>query len=167
MGKEKLREEVRTRAKEVWSQLKIRKYGDRESVGLDCSTAGPSRTKQAPRDECDVNIIMSKYVKQGQVPVFHPGNPSYGDFSNATDYVTALNSLNEAQLAFNALPVEIRNRMENSPQKLMEFLADDNNYDEGVELGLYDQNKEESDPASEPPQGDRAPKQGVESAPDQ
>lgn len=96
----------------------------------------PSRTKQAFKDECDINTILKRYQTQGILPDMIKKNPMYGDFSQGTDYQEALNLINVANQQFNALPSRVRAQFENNPQKFLEFATNPQNIDQMVELGL-------------------------------
>ena len=107
----------------------------RERVTIDC---GPTMTKQSFADECDINFIMSRWKRTGQIPVDQVGTmpPSYGDFSNPTDYMTALNQVLAAKEAFASLPAFLRDRFANEPANLLRFLATPGNQEEAIKLGL-------------------------------
>lgn len=98
----------------------------------------PGRTKQSFRDECDVNTIMKNWARTGTPNHQNPAQPWYGDFSNADDYQTAVNLVIDAENRFADLPAVVRDRMGNNPAKLLEFLNDEENREEAVELGLVD-----------------------------
>ncbi len=100
---------------------------------LDCGTEG--KTVQASKDECDINILMSRYEKTGTLPI-NTKQPIYGDFSNVSDYMDAVHQTAKAQAMFDALPARIRDRFGNSPEGLLEFMDDPQNLDEAIELGL-------------------------------
>ena len=94
-----------------------------------------SRTKQAFKEECDINTILKRFNVTGQLPV-SPLQPQYGDFSGVFDYQTALNAVIEAQESFNALPATLRNRFANDPAAFVDFCSDESNREEMVRLGL-------------------------------
>lgn len=94
------------------------------------------RTKQADKDGCDINMLMARYVKTGNLDHIAKHMPSYGDFSIVTDFKTALDQVNDAQVLFDALPSAVRSRMDNDPAKLLDFMADANNLEEATQLGL-------------------------------
>lgn len=110
------------------------------------------KTKQADKDDCDINILMARYVKTGNLDHIAKHLPQYGDFSNVTDYHTALNQVLDAQELFDALPSAIRSRMDNSPVVLLEFMSDANNLDEARQLGLVN-----TDPTAIPDNPDSLP----------
>lgn len=119
---------------------------------------GSSRTKQSFKDECDINILTGRWLDGVPMPAATQ-TPQYGDFSNADDYLTAVNKLNAANEQFNALPSKIRNRFDNEPGQLINFLADPANQEEAVHLGLADAPREEQ-PAPIAPAGTPTPEPG-------
>lgn len=96
---------------------------------------GASLTKQAFRDECDVNNILAKYQKTGIIPFTRQGG-HYGDFTMVEDYQTSLNKVMAAQESFLALPSTLRARFNNDPAEFVRFVQDSRNEDEIVALGL-------------------------------
>jgi len=96
----------------------------------------PGRTKQSHKDECDINYIMRKFEKTGQLPDMIKSNPSYGDFSNVPDYQAALGMVEHAKEQFNALSAKVRARFNNDPSQFLAFATDPRNGAEMVKLGL-------------------------------
>jgi phage internal scaffolding protein len=101
--------------------------------GLVCEE--PTRAQQHHKDECDINVILERFGKTGQVPV-NTISGSYGDFSGVHDYHTAMNALIAAESEFDALPAKIRNRFANDPANLIQFLDNPDNRAEAEKLGL-------------------------------
>jgi len=100
--------------------------------GLACPEA--TRAQQHHKDECDINEILRRFGKTGTMPVTSL-NALYGDFESV-DYHTALNQIIASEREFDALPSNIRKRFENDPWELVQFLQNEANYDEALELGL-------------------------------
>ena len=103
--------------------------------GLACEE--PSLAQQHFKEECDINTILERFNITGMLPQ-SPLSPRYGDFNGIGDYHTALNRVIAAQEEFEALPAQIRQRFDNDPSKLIEFLEDENNRPEAEELGLVE-----------------------------
>ena len=95
-----------------------------------------TRTKQAFKDECDINNILKRYEKTGVLPDLIKSNPKYGDFSSALTYQESLNTVLHAQEQFEALGSRVRERFNNDPVKFLEFTSDPSNIEEMVKLGL-------------------------------
>lgn len=101
----------------------------------------PTKTKQSFKDECDINIIMKKFKK-----VMHGtdylnryqgyAGGEFGDFSQVSDYRTALDQIAQARGVFDALPAKVRSRFQNDPAEFLDFVQNPANQDEMVYLGL-------------------------------
>lgn len=116
-------------------------------------------TKQSFRDQCDVNTIMAKYKRTGTLDHVSGETPAYGDFSNVTDYQSAMNQIIEANVAFEQLPATTRARFHNNPEELVTFMEDSDNQQEAEDLGLVPKAKTvpeppepEPDPEPDPPE---------------
>ena len=108
----------------------------------------PSRTKQAPHAECDINVIMSKYQQTGVIEHVNNRPGEYGSFIGYADYHTSLNQILEAQQSFDQLPSSIRARFINDPAEFLKFAQDPANLHEMTEMGLT------RTPVAEPTQAD-------------
>lgn len=98
-------------------------------------TEGESRVEQSHRAKCNINTIIKKAMKTGIVPV-STRQPTYGDFAGVVDYHDAQNKILKAQEDFMALPSAVRKRFRNEPGLLIDFLSDEDNRQEAIELGL-------------------------------
>lgn len=96
---------------------------------------GPGRTKQAFKDECDINQIMARYQKTGVIDFVTKHQARYGDVTGM-DFQESMQLVAQAQSMFNDLPSGIRNRFENDPAKFMDFVHDPKNASEMAEMGL-------------------------------
>lgn len=103
-----------------------------------------SRTKQNFAKECDINVILKKYKKQGvSIPIGMDPNATFGDFSDIGDYQTMFARLEEANKMFMSLPAETRYKFGNDVSNLLQFIQDDNNIAEAMELGILPKPKQE------------------------
>lgn len=127
--------------------IQMRDY-KRERV--DCSKGG--RTKQSFKHDADPNRLMKQFTKTGDLDLLKQSKAiaMYGDFSQVPDFFTACLQVQECEEAFLELPSAIRNRMENSPSKFLDFLSDEANLSEAIELGLVEAPIEEADPKPSP-----------------
>jgi phage internal scaffolding protein len=112
----------------------------------------PSLAQQHMKDECDINVIVERFGVTGELPQ-NPISPQYGDFSGVTDYHSALNQINATMDDFMALPAKLRVRFDHDPVKLLEFLENDENRLEAIQLGLID-----GQPVAEPIVSTETPK---------
>lgn len=118
--------------KSVGSRFRTQ-FSKRIPVVLRCDDA--TRTQQQFRDECDLNVLMARYVKTGTLPQ-STRKALYGDFTTATDYQEAQNTILHARDQFAALPAKVRDRFKNSPAEFLSFVANPKNLDEMATLGL-------------------------------
>lgn len=124
-------------------------YERKEHKGLTCET--PSLTQQQFKEECDINNIIARYETTGLLTdPLHPGTrmPQFGDFSNVPDYLHAQTIIARTREAFEALPSKIRDRFDNDPAQMLEFLQDESNREEAVKLGFIDKPVVEDSEAS-------------------
>lgn len=104
-----------------------------------------SLTKQSFKDECDINVILNRFAITGQLPD-NVRMPTFGDFTDVTDYQTAMNAAIAAQDSFMQMPANVRERFNNNPQQFVEFCSNDKNRDEAIKLGLVPEPPVKADP---------------------
>lgn len=114
------------------------RYNSHERGSPGVEPGGPSLTKQSFRKECDINRIMAKYVKTGELPP-GLGVGRYGDFSQASDYLEALQTIESSQKQFASLPSGVRTFFRNDPSVMLEFVSNPDNLEKAHELGLLSQ----------------------------
>lgn len=99
--------------------------------------SGKTRTQTQFKDDCDVNRILAKYKATGTLT--HVRNAQagvYADLTQIPSYQEALNTVINAQRAFEEVPAKIRQRFNHDPNEFIKFLADPKNNQEAVKLGL-------------------------------
>lgn len=92
-------------------------------------------TIQSAKDECDINLIIAR-AQRGEAYSINSRVMEWGDFSNVPDYREAHDLVIRAQGMFMELDANIRERFDNDPAKMLDFLANEKNFDESVKLGL-------------------------------
>lgn len=117
-----------------------------DESGLQC--LDPSLAQQNYKEECDINFIVDRFTRTGQLPEATVA-PQFGDFTGISDYHSALNMVLQSQESFMSLPAAVRSRFANDPGELLAFLNDRNNFDEAVKLGLVNPRKEDLSPGGE------------------
>lgn len=101
------------------------------------TVTGKSRTEKAHQKRVNVNTIVAKANRTGLLPGrSFPG--FYGDFTGVSDYRTCVEKLMQAEDNFMALPSKVRKRFNNDPAELLDFLSDDKNRKEAIELGILE-----------------------------
>lgn len=114
--------------------IKKRKNGTRR-VQLTLNKG--SKVEQSHKEEVNINTIMAKARRTGQIPV-RKGTPLYGDFTESMEYHTAQNRIANAQSAFLNLPSEMRELFKNDPALLIDFVNDPENATQAAEMGLIE-----------------------------
>lgn len=97
----------------------------------------PTKTQQHFKDSCDINKIMAKFKKTGLLPQVQR-MPQYGDFSDVPTYEEALMRIQEIDGVFGSLPARVREKFKNNPGELLNWLNDESNRQEAIELGLIE-----------------------------
>lgn len=106
-----------------------------DDYGLHCPE--PSLTKQADAAACDINVIVQRWLKTGQLPTnLNDGMAHYADVSAVPDYRTCLDTVLAAQRQFEGLPALVRERFHNDPARFLDFVEDPANGPELVSMGL-------------------------------
>lgn len=117
---------------------------------------GESRTRQEFAAESDINRLVERFRDTGSfydpLTTAKAGKlqPFFGDFTEVPDYQSALNIVIEAENSFASLPSKVRDRFDNDPQKLIDFVSDEKNREEAIELGLIEKPVSPAKPAESP-----------------
>lgn len=102
-------------------------------------------TEQNHKKECDVNLIIKKYDRDGLITHVSRFKGQFGDMT-ANDFTDMQNKIRSAVNMFNDLPSETRNRFDNSPAELLRFMENPDNRDKAIEYGIINRDwTEESD----------------------
>lgn len=125
-----------------------------------------SLTKQAFKDECNINKIMSRYEKTGLITHIAKGAPQYGDFSNITTYHEAVNQIMLAQDMFESLPAKLRQQFNNDPELFVDFCSNPENLEQLQEMGLAEPPPSPPDEAVKPSEAQKPPETTADIPPD-
>jgi phage internal scaffolding protein len=118
------------------------------SVRIQYKTNGTCKVQKHLKDECDLEKMVERYKRTGQIRVM--GDPKFGEWSQIASYHDAQNAIIATQEAFAKVPSKIRQKFDNDPQKLIDFIEDPKNLKECVELGLVDKSVLKSEKSAEP-----------------
>lgn len=106
-----------------------------------------SRTQQEFKDECNINVIMERYMATGIInhtseyqPVFADVTAFQGDLQAAYDMI------DRADAAFNALPSGLRAELNNNPRNLFAFISNPANKQKCIDYGIFNKPEFVSDP---------------------
>jgi len=94
------------------------------------------RAKQSMADECDINNIMAKYQKSGALTHVNQHGAEYG-YADSVQFHDAMNIVADGNTMFADLPSSLRNRFV-EPGAFLDFVQDEANAEEMIELGLRD-----------------------------
>lgn len=119
----------------------VAKKGKRDEEGKPVYT-----TEQSHEPECNINSMLYKYKRTGIMPNMATVPPIFGEMTGIT-LKEAMDRINTIKTKFMELPAELRDKFDNDPGKVLDFLSDEKNKDEALKLGIrrsdwnYDQPK--------------------------
>lgn len=131
------------------TKLTIRKPYDKVSHPGE-SFEGAGRTQQEFARECNINTIMAKYERDGLLEHVMREGGVYADYSDVTDFHTAMNVVRDAQEMFETLPAKLREEFDNDPGVFLEW-TDSATESELREKGLLPPVPEPAEPAPPEP----------------
>ena len=112
------------------------------------NTGSISLTEKHHKDECDINKILSRYLKTGVITHGKTLTGYYDDVSNIGDYTQAMETVARAKELFMQLPSGVRTKFNNNPAEFLDFCGDEDNLEELQEMGLANAPKKASAEAS-------------------
>lgn len=95
-------------------------------------------TEQSHADSCDIHNIMRKYEKTGLINHLNLHSGTYGDYTGAPDFHSAMNLISNASSMFESVPSKIRAQFDNDPGKFLAFMQDEKNRDAIIKMGFDD-----------------------------
>lgn len=113
----------------------------------------PSKTLQQFKDEADINVLISRYMRTGfyYSPMQTPTQkrmPQFGDYSELGDFQQQQQRLLDVYDDFARLPAKVRERFGNNPALFVEFAGNPANVDECVKLGIFERAPAAAEPAA-------------------
>lgn len=103
----------------------------------------PSCTQKQWKDDVDVNKIMARYKKTGQITHLRNAQEGvYADLSELPDLLTAKLQIQHAEQTFLQIPASTRAIFNNDPLQLISYLKDPKNHEEAIHLGLMEKRDE-------------------------
>lgn len=94
------------------------------------------RTVASQQKSTDINQLLKHYAKTGTFTHVSREIPTYGDFSNTTDYLAVQLQVKEVENLFMECSAKVRARFNHQPSEMLDFLADPANEQEAIDLGL-------------------------------
>ncbi len=92
--------------------------------------------KQSFKDECDINTILSRHRAGALVTHVNANQGRFADVSGITDYRESIERVRSANDFFMGLPAAVREEFDHDAAIFLDFIADPENSDALVELGL-------------------------------
>lgn len=117
-------------------------------------------TKQAMRDDVDINNILRRYVKSGVLTHLAANPGQFADVSEIGDYRSALEQVRAAEATFMNLPSRVRARFDNDAAAFLDFVTEPGHEAELKELGLWAEGKVVEPPVKAPAPVDPSPPGG-------
>lgn len=111
----------------------VRPDGSRKCATYDDS---PSLTQQQFQQEANINFIVKRWKKTGVDPRDHERVPLVGDLSTVPNFQQAQNQVRVVMELFEGLPAKVRERFQNSPEKMLAFVNDPSTQEEAIALGI-------------------------------
>lgn len=96
----------------------------------------PSKTDTSFKDQCDINKIMAKFKKTGQINHLAKRQGVFADVSQMPDLLQYNEKLTELKSTFGHVPAAARKKFDNDPLKMANWLKDPANKEEAIKLGL-------------------------------
>ncbi len=87
---------------------------------------------------------MARFVKTGMIDFVNKHEPQYGDVT-ALDFQSSMERVATSREMFADLPAKVRDRFNNDPAELLQFLEDPRNKAEAVLLGLAKDDRKPND----------------------
>ncbi|MGL5408551.1 MAG: hypothetical protein ACRDAP_07530, partial [Shewanella sp.] len=99
----------------------------------------PSHTQQQYAQECDINQIVARAMRGGDVTVFsNAERGEYYDTTTAGDFTYAMQLMTEVRSDFESLPSNIRANFANDLETYVRFMSDPRNAQAQFDLGLIE-----------------------------
>ena len=114
---------------------------------------GETRTQQQFKKECDINVVVSRFMKTGQLPP-PKAQGFYADVSDVEDFQSAREAVRQAEADFMRYPAAIRAAFDNDPTVFVDAFNDPDNIDTLVEMGLLVRTQDGNQEADPLPPGE-------------
>ena len=119
----------------------------------------PSKTNQDFAKEVEINNIMDRFTRTGELPMNISSTLVYGDFTQNSDFMSTLNRIKQGKDLFHEINAKLDNKF-NDPQELSDFMSDPKNEKQLQQLGIFTKRDEPNDAKTEdPPKTEPKPKQ--------
>lgn len=107
----------------------------------------PSLTQQSQLEDSDINVIWKRFQSGAPLPQ-NIRTPTYGDFTEITDFRSAYAAIQAATASFLQLPADVRLRFHNDASLFVDYCSDPQNAQQLKAWGMLP-----PDPQASPPGG--------------
>lgn len=163
---ENYEESIDSLGQKTFTKVKIKSIYNREEKQPEINF-GPSLTQQQFTQETLIQTIMKKHAATGILGTGQPGTQKaqWGDYSDM-DFREMSTKIAKSTETFDALPSHLRDKFNNNVGELLDFMENEENKEEAIELGIIPPIEkplkahiEPTDPPkpSEAPKGDPKP----------
>lgn len=97
-----------------------------------------SKTIQSAEPDCNINNILEKYKRTGQLAHISNTLGMYSDISEIPTLHECMNIVADAQSVFAELPASVRKQCAHDPSNFEAWLSDPRNREEADQLGLFE-----------------------------
>lgn len=97
---------------------------------------GETQTQQNAKDDCDINIIIKRHTRTGNISHLNPATPLYVDCTQVRDLQGAIQLVEEAEDNFATLSASVRKACENDPIQFLQMIQTQEGVDILDEAGL-------------------------------
>lgn len=99
----------------------------------------PEDRRLVQQSDMPLTSVRNLIRQASPLPTPEEAGAIFGEFDSANQFQEMMDVIVKAQESFDALPSYIRDRFRNDPRELIEFIDDENNLDEAVDLGIIDE----------------------------
>lgn len=125
--------------------------------GTDCSKDEPI-TEQHHAETMDINDLVARYTPKELNDLALNVEQNFMDLTQFDDFQATMNDVARAKTEFEKMPAKIKNKFDNNPARLIQFLGDDKNRAHAEELGLIAKKESPTEPQNTPPGKKTEPK---------
>lgn len=101
-------------------------------------SGGKQRTVVSEAASRDINVIIDRWRRLGELPPSSGKAPEYGDFSDFGSFHECLQRVEQARDEFMELPSKVRAACDNDPGKFIDMVFDPEGRAKLEELGLVE-----------------------------
>lgn len=111
----------------------------------------PSMTKQEDLKSSLIETIVAQYTKTGMLPNITTRPEKYMDVSNIPSLEILHQTVRNAQISFQNLPLAIRQLCNHDPSKFAQFVANPENSDILIKYGLMEKRQDDDKKGQDAP----------------